>query len=245
MINRPLTELNINVYRERILDTFLEFVQGDTNTNVLNINLLNGKTPIDITNFTITITFKKADNNVVVGNVTVVDALQGKISYSMGTQEIAYPGKVIATIEMYEGQARFTSCQFMFMVRAELNNGSAIPSQTIYPVFEQMIANGNDVIAGCQTATNNANTATDNANVATTNANEATENASNATSLANEATNKANIATENANTKAVLAEEKANFANEKGNYASLQGDYNRDRVRPAEAVAGRLCEEAG
>jgi hypothetical protein len=159
MIKRPSTELNINVYRERTLDTFLEFVQGDTNTNILNINLLNGKIPINITNLTITITFKKADNNVVVGNVTIIDATQGKISYSMGTQEIAYPGKVIATIEMYEGQARFTSCQFMFMVRAELNNGSAIPSQTIYPVFEQMIANGNDVIAGCQTATNNANTA--------------------------------------------------------------------------------------
>jgi hypothetical protein len=65
---------------------------------------------------------------------------------------------------MYEGQARFTSCQFMFTVRAELNNGNAIPSQTIYPVFEQMIANGNQTITGCQTATEGANQATTNVN---------------------------------------------------------------------------------
>ena len=96
----------------------------------------------------VTLTFLKADGNVVTGLAHVVDAVNGIIYYNCGTNEIAYPGVVKCTIELYgENKSRMTTMQFSFKVRPQLSPDVDITSTTEYTVLQGLIDDVGAVIS--------------------------------------------------------------------------------------------------
>jgi len=130
----------LDVARQPLIP-YIEFVQGDTKVNVLEIELLNNGNAIDLAGTTIAIVFKKQDGHTVIGQAQIIDAQLGKIVYELGTQEIACPGKVQAEVQIYgQDGKRLTSKEFYYYVRAQLDDGQAIESTTEYPILTALIA---------------------------------------------------------------------------------------------------------
>lgn len=125
-------------------------VENDVKGNKFIITLTQDGMPFDLTRASkVTFTCLKADGTAVVEEAAIVSAENGKISYTLHQQCLACPGAVRATIEVYsdDGTARVTSTQFVFEVRGQLNDGSAIPSQEAYPILQQLIIENQDAKA--------------------------------------------------------------------------------------------------
>jgi hypothetical protein len=119
----------------------MTFVRNDTDVYILNITLLNNKQPINLTNKTVSITFKKPDNNTVTAAVNILEAEKGKVEYKLGTSEISVEGTVTAEIQIFgTNEERLTSTQFQFYVRDELDDGGGIESSTEYPILTTLIS---------------------------------------------------------------------------------------------------------
>lgn len=130
----------LDVARQPLIP-YIEFVQGDTKVNVLEIELFNNDNAIDLTGTTIAMIFKKPDGHTVIGQAQITDAQLGKIIYELGTQEITCPGKVQAEVQIYgQDGKRLTSKEFYYYVRAQLDDGQAIESTTEYPILTALIA---------------------------------------------------------------------------------------------------------
>ncbi|MDD4565515.1 MAG: BppU family phage baseplate upper protein [Eubacteriales bacterium] len=113
-------------------------VENDVGGNKFIITLTQDGKPFPITEASrVTFTCVKADGTAVVDEVESTES--GKISYVLHQQCLACPGIVKATIEVYSDTTRVTSTQFLFEVKAQLNDGTAIPSAEEYPVLQQLI----------------------------------------------------------------------------------------------------------
>jgi len=110
-------------------DTDIIVVSNDTDVNILTIRVFNGTTEITYGELASgTITFVKDDGNIVQGNLTIGAA---SITYTMGTNEIAIPGTVRASIQLYGASGeRLTPAKFRFRVESDLSSAGATPSTT-------------------------------------------------------------------------------------------------------------------
>jgi len=144
-----LKNYNINLdVRQSIAYTPAEFVAGDINVNQITVHLMDRGAPFDLTGRFVTATIRKADGTVVVGDCTIEDPLAGRVSYLLGSNDVAAPGDATATIEVYEGANRLTSSQFRFRIRAQLDDGNGISSTTDYPVLNRLIEYLSDLDGG-------------------------------------------------------------------------------------------------
>ncbi|MEN6313259.1 MAG: BppU family phage baseplate upper protein [Clostridiaceae bacterium] len=111
------------------MDTDIIVVSNDVDVNILTIRVYNGSTEITYSELSSgTITFVKDDGNIVQGNLTIGAA---SITYTMGTNEIAIPGTVRASIQLYgANDERITPAKFRFRVEADLSSTGATPSTT-------------------------------------------------------------------------------------------------------------------
>ena len=124
-----------------------EVVQGDTNSNVLNITLVDGINPYNLTGTNVEIVFSKADGTTVQQtDNAIIDAVQGKIRCILKTNTIATPGKVLAEVRVLEGDNLLTSARFEFYVRKSLMTDDTIESTNEFPILTQLIAATNDLI---------------------------------------------------------------------------------------------------
>lgn len=117
-------------------------VENDIGGNKFVITLTQDGKPFPLTGVSqVTVTCLKADGTAVVDAATVESEESGKISYVLHQQCLACLGIVKATVEVFsdEGATRITSTQFLFEVKGELNDGSAIPEQEEYPILQQFI----------------------------------------------------------------------------------------------------------
>ena len=145
---QKIYNIYIDTYRDNsVLKTNAEFVQGDADTNKFIIHLSQRREPFNLSGLTATITIKKADDEVIVGLCSIVDAEKGIIEYELGTNDISYPGYCRATVEVYEGEARLTSNIFSFDVREQLDDGESIESTTEYSVLQSLISDIQDIEA--------------------------------------------------------------------------------------------------
>lgn len=120
-----------------------EVVQGDSFSNVLNISLVNGLNPYDLTGTNVEIVFSKSDGTTVQQtDIAIINELQGRIQCVLKTNTIASPGKIIAEVRVLEGETLLTSTRFEFYVRRSLMNDETIESTNEFPVLTQLI---NDV----------------------------------------------------------------------------------------------------
>jgi hypothetical protein len=118
-------------------DTDIIVTNNDASVNLLTIEVYNGATEITYSELASgTITFVKDDGNIVQGNLTVN---AGNITYLMGTNEIAIPGSVRASIQLYgASEERLTPARFRFHVQDDLVSPSAVESTTEFSILQDL-----------------------------------------------------------------------------------------------------------
>ena len=117
-----------------------EVVQGDSFTNLVNISLVDGLNPYDLSNVNVEIAFRKSDGTTVLqSDIAIINAAQGKIQCILKTNTIASPGKVIAEVRVLEIDKLLTSARFEFFVRQSLTNDKTIESTNEFPILTQLI----------------------------------------------------------------------------------------------------------
>lgn len=108
--------LTVNIKVQKTIPR-IECVKGDTNSYELNINLIDGTLPMDLTNQTARLVCRKHDGTTVFQDFTIVNALSGNISTVLSTQSIACLGNVIAEIKIYGLNTELlTSVRFSYTV---------------------------------------------------------------------------------------------------------------------------------
>ena len=137
MITREF-DLTIRVPQQDYNDTGIKLVQNDQNVYYFNIRITDGINDIDYSQVErATITFKKRDGHVVQGNLVPADT---GYTYKLGTNEIACPGKVMASIQLYGAlDERLTTARFAFEVVQDLINPSMVESTTEFDALTKAI----------------------------------------------------------------------------------------------------------
>lgn len=133
-----LKEHNISVRlpQEKTIDTGIVFVQNDKDVYKLNIRVFDGVYEIDYTEVEeATITFSKADGKVVQGDMQIE---ADQLTYVLGTNEIAAPGKLIATIQLLGANERLTTARFLFRVEKDLITEDAVKSTSEFPILQRL-----------------------------------------------------------------------------------------------------------
>lgn len=128
--------LSVRLPQEKTIDTGITLVQNDKDVYKLNVRIFDGVNEIDYSEVdSATITFLKRDNNVVQGNMAVE---ADHLSYTLGTNEIAAPGKLIATIQLLGANERLTTARFAFNVEKDLITEDAVKSTSEFAILQQL-----------------------------------------------------------------------------------------------------------
>jgi len=127
-----------------IKNEYIEVVQGDYGTNVLNIQLRDGLNNYDLTDTKTEIVFAKPDGTTVIqdenNGVAVVNATEGRMTCTLNTNTIASPGKVVAEVRVSDLEGKsLTTARFNFFVRKPLITDDAIESTNEFPILNQLI----------------------------------------------------------------------------------------------------------
>lgn len=133
-----LKEHNISVRlpQERAVDTGIVFVQNDKDVYKLNVRVFDGVYEIDYTEVEeATITFSKADGKVVQGDMQIE---ADQLTYVLGTNEIAAPGKLLASIQLLGANERLTTARFLFGVEKDLITPDTVKSTSEFPILQQL-----------------------------------------------------------------------------------------------------------
>lgn len=127
--------------RSKGIKSEIIYVQGDTNVYPLELCVMDGGKAVALpTGATATVTMRKDDGNTVIGSAEIVDYENGLVEYAVGSNDIACPGNVSATLEILAGDQRLTTCSFKFKVVECLDEGDAIESTTEYSVLQDLIS---------------------------------------------------------------------------------------------------------
>lgn len=141
MIKREF-DLTIRVPQQDYIDTGIKLVQNDQDVYILNLRITDGITDIDYNQVDhATITFALANGAVIQSDPERLTVSATGIIYQMGTSEIACPGKVLASIQLFgEDGERLTTARFRFEVVADLITPGAVQSESRFPLLQQLVA---------------------------------------------------------------------------------------------------------
>jgi hypothetical protein len=132
---------SIKVYNDKSLAAFS---QGDVKTAILNIELTENDTALDLTGKKVRASFRKADGKNVMQDMTtgvsITDAIGGKVQVELSTQVLAAKGNVRGQLSITDEAAGLVAetVEFAFTVRESLLN-SSIVSLNELPIVEKMI----------------------------------------------------------------------------------------------------------
>lgn len=136
MVTRDF-EITLRIPETTHIPTMFQVTQNDKDVYNLEVHITDGVNEINYAQVSsATITFSKADGNVVQGDMAVgADSL----TYTMGTNEIAHPGPVLASVQLFgAGGERLTSARFKFDVVKDLITESAVQSTTEFPILQRL-----------------------------------------------------------------------------------------------------------
>jgi len=137
--------IRLDVLSNTIYKTNIEVVQNDKNTNIFNFTLYKGSEILNLSTVTNqSITFKLSNGKVYVGKPTIVDATNGTMTYTLKTDDMSRAGVAHATVELYEGENKLTSCIFSFNIRADLNNGTGQVNTNDFPTLATLMEAGSN-----------------------------------------------------------------------------------------------------
>jgi hypothetical protein len=129
-------DLSVRLPQERAIDTGIILVQSDKDVYKLNARVFDGVNEINYADVTsATITFGKADKNVVQGDM-IVEA--NKLSYILGTNEIACPGKLLVSIQLWGTTERLSTARLVMQVEKDLITENAVQSTSEFPIIQQL-----------------------------------------------------------------------------------------------------------
>jgi hypothetical protein len=132
---------SIKVYNDKSLAAFS---QGDVKTAILNIELTENDTALDLTGKKVRASFRKADGKNVMQDMTtgvsITDAIGGKVQVELSTQVLAAKGNVRGQLSITDEAAGLVAetVEFAFTVRESLLNSSIVSLDEL-PIVEKMI----------------------------------------------------------------------------------------------------------
>lgn len=136
--------LSVRLPQERAIDTGISLVQNDKDVYKLNVRIFDGVNEIDYSEVdSATITFLKRDNNVVQGNMTVE---ADQLSYTLGTNEIACPGKVLVSIQLFGSTERLSTARFVMRVEKDLITEDAVQSTSEFSILQRVKQDVDDIV---------------------------------------------------------------------------------------------------
>ena len=141
MITRNF-EITIRIPEQNYIPTLFQVVENDNDVYNLTIHITDGINEIDYSQVSsATITFALANGAVVQSDPERLTVSATGIIYQMGTSEIACPGKVLASIQLFgEDGERLTTARFQFEVVADLITPGAVQSESHFPLLQQLVA---------------------------------------------------------------------------------------------------------
>lgn len=117
-----------------------EVVQGDMNTNILNITLYDSLQIYSLAGLTVEVAFDKPDGTTVLQDSTNGVTIAGnKIICTLNTNTIAAPGRVLSEVRVFSGSNLLTSAKFEFYVRKSIVNDETVESTNEFPILNQLI----------------------------------------------------------------------------------------------------------
>ena len=147
-----LKKFNIQLdIKKRNYNEVFQVVQGDYETNVLEIQLLDDVVKYNLTDLSVEIAFRKADGTTVLQTsdtgVIITSTTEGKLECTLKTNTIAAIGRVIAEVRVLGANDKLlTSTTFDFIVRESLVNDETIESTNEFPVLGQLISTAEGLI---------------------------------------------------------------------------------------------------
>lgn len=143
-------DILLDIKRNKKVEEF-EIVQGDYETNILKISLVEDFNEYELSGLSVEIAFAKSDGTTVLQDLNNGISLIGnKIVCTLKTNTIASPGKVLAEVRILEGLKLLTSSRFSFFVRQSIVNDKTIESTNEFPILNQKIQEVNGLIEEVQ-----------------------------------------------------------------------------------------------
>ncbi|CAK7084103.1 hypothetical protein [Tissierella sp.] len=143
--------LDIKKYRK---NEEIEIVQGDFDTNIINITLYDGLNVYSLDNLNIEIAFAKSDGTTVLqgsqDEETPIAIAGNKIICTLKTNTIAVAGKVLAEVRILDNDRLLTSSRFEFYVRKAIVNDESVQSTNEFPILNAKIKEVDDLIEEIQ-----------------------------------------------------------------------------------------------
>ncbi|MDP4174143.1 MAG: BppU family phage baseplate upper protein [Bacteroidota bacterium] len=119
------------------------FKQGDTDSSVIEISLINNGVAVDITDQTIEFNFLKPDNTIVVQDsttgVNILNAAQGNFECVLKNNTLAAAGVVKCEVVFKKDGKILSTTTFNFTVEGSIGNGDGILSSNYISAIENKI----------------------------------------------------------------------------------------------------------
>lgn len=139
-------DILLDIKRNKKVEEF-EIVQGDYETNILKISLVEDFNEYELSGLSVEIAFAKSDGTTVLqGLSNGISLIGNKIVCTLKTNTIASPGKVLAEVRVLQGLKLLTSSRFSFFVRQSIVNDKTVESTNEFPVLLELINKTNDLI---------------------------------------------------------------------------------------------------
>lgn len=130
-------------------------VQGDINSNLLRISLMDELEPYDLSGTNVEIIFKKADGTTVQQTentgISIISPTNGKFQAVLKTNTIACPGPVAAEVRILDEEIALTTTRFNFFVGKSLLNDDTIESTDEFPVLIQLVNDTKEIVESIPT----------------------------------------------------------------------------------------------
>jgi len=129
-------------FKKRLI-TNIRFKQGDIDSSVLEVSLLDNSIPVDITGETIEFRFLKPDNNVVYqdlnNGVNIIYGTTGIVECVLMSNTLASPGVVKCEIHRGKDGKELTTSTFNFTVENSIGADGILSSNYISTIEHELI----------------------------------------------------------------------------------------------------------
>lgn len=123
------------------------FVQGDTDTDVLEVHLTDKHNPVDITGQDVQFWFQKSDNTVVEQDstcgVSVIDAAKGIVQCTLNGDTLTSAGKLQVSVVFCKDNKTLSTVAFALNVEQGINSGEVIIITNEISILDQKIVEMN------------------------------------------------------------------------------------------------------
>lgn len=134
-------KINYDIKLKNVVN--VTFKQGDIDSSVLDVTLLDDGQPINITGGVIEFRFLKPDNTIVFqdasAGVNILDAVNGNVECVLKSNTIAAVGNVVCEIHIVQGEKTLTTQSFTFTVDQSISGEGILSENYISTIDGKLI----------------------------------------------------------------------------------------------------------